>query len=84
MRSGIAFPHRHAHEAAHLRPLLDRLPDVVASQARRARVAVLAGARARVRGAWNVQVFHGLADRAGHVRLLRRRSWPGAAASRRG
>ncbi|HUR62064.1 MAG TPA: hypothetical protein VM286_06840 [Candidatus Thermoplasmatota archaeon] len=63
MRSGIAFPHRHAHEAAHLRPLMDRLHDVMASRQGDARVVVLAESRAPVRGAWNVQVFHGLGDK---------------------
>lgn len=62
MRSGIAFPHRQAHAAAHLRPLMDRLHDVLASQPGRARVVVQAESRPPVRGAWNVQVFHGLAD----------------------
>lgn len=63
MRSGIAFPHRQAHEAAHLRPLMDRLHDVLASQPGRARVVVLAESRPPVRRAWNVQVFHGLGDK---------------------
>ena len=63
MRHGIAFPHRQAHEAAHLRPLMDRLHDVMASQAHKAKVVVLAESRAPVRGAWNVQVFHGLGDK---------------------
>ncbi|MCA1811274.1 MAG: hypothetical protein LC623_04595 [Halobacteriales archaeon] len=72
MRSGIAFPHRQPHEAAHLRPLMDRLHDVMAAQPGRARVAVLAHARPPVRGAWNVQVFHGLADRGCSPRFLQR------------
>lgn len=63
MRSGIAFPHRQTHEAAHLRPLMDRLHDVLAPRPHRARVVVLAESRAPVRGAWNVQVFHGLGDK---------------------
>jgi hypothetical protein len=72
VRSGIAFPHRQPHEAAHLRPLMDRLHDVMAAQPRRARVAVLAHGRPPVRGAWNVQVFHGLADRGCSPRFLQR------------
>jgi hypothetical protein len=76
VRSGIAFPHRQAHEAAHLRPLMDRLHDVLASQPHRARVAVLAGGRAPVRGAWNVQVFHGLGDEGCTARFLQRGRFP--------
>jgi hypothetical protein len=63
VRSGIAFPHRQPHEAAHLRPLMDRLHDVLASHPSDAKVVVLAESRAPVRAAWNVQVFHGLGDK---------------------
>jgi hypothetical protein len=80
VRHGIAFPHRQEHEAAHLRPLMDRLHDVLASQPRRARVAVLAESRPPVRGAWNVQVFHGLGDKGYTCNplFLQRRRFPRA------
>lgn len=76
MRSGIAFPHRQPHEAAHLRPLMDRLHDVLAAQPHRARVVVLAGSRPPVRGAWSVQAFHGLGGAAANPLFLQRGRFP--------
>ncbi|MEK6985979.1 MAG: hypothetical protein AABX89_06330 [Candidatus Thermoplasmatota archaeon] len=64
MRPGIGFPHRHPHEAAHLRPLMDRLQDVLVAPPREASVVVQAASDPPVRGAWNVQIFHGLGDKA--------------------
>ncbi|MCA1818951.1 MAG: hypothetical protein LC620_02680, partial [Halobacteriales archaeon] len=63
IRPGIAFPHRHPHEMAHLRPLISRLQDMLVAPPARAAVVVLAESRPPVRGAWNVQVFHGLGDK---------------------
>lgn len=63
LRPGIAFPHRHAHELAHVRPLMDRVQDVLVAPPERASVVVHADTRPPQRGAWNVQVFHGLGDK---------------------
>lgn len=63
MRPGIAFPHRHAHELAHLAPLIHRVQDVLVPPPQTARVVVHAESRPPQRGAWNVQVFHGLGDK---------------------
>ncbi len=63
LRPGIAFPHRHAHELAHLAPLIARVQDVLVAPPETASVVVHADTRPPVRGAWNVQVFHGLGDK---------------------
>lgn len=59
---GVAFPIRHAHERFHVAPLEHRLRDVPSSG--KPAVVVHADTRPPVRGAWNVQVFHGLGDKA--------------------
>ncbi len=63
MRAGVAFPHRHPHERTHLAPLMERLADLLVTPPREAAVVVQADTRPPVRGAWNVQVFHGLGDK---------------------
>lgn len=59
---GVAFPVRHAHEHFHVAPLQRRLGDVPGRG--RPSVVVWPDTRPPVRGAWNVQVFHGLGDKA--------------------
>lgn len=53
----------HAHERAHLAPLERRLADIRAGDASVAQVVVSADARPPIKGAWDVQVFHGLGDK---------------------
>lgn len=64
LRTGIAFPHRHPHEWNHVRPLAERLRHHMTPAGKSPRVAVLAASTHPVSGAWNVQVFHGLGDKA--------------------
>ena len=78
MRPGVAFPHRHPHEATHVGPLLSRLEDVAVTPAGEAAVVVHADTRPPVDGAWNVQVFHGMGDK-GYVTnaiFLQKGRWP--------
>lgn len=78
MRPGVSFPHRHPHEAVHLRPLMDRLKDVQVLPPERASVTVQAASDPPVRGSWNVQVFHGLGDKGYTLNpvFLQRRRFP--------
>lgn len=54
---------RQPHERAHLGPLARRLEDLRAGDPSVARVVVSAAADLPVKGAWDVQVFHGLGDK---------------------
>lgn len=80
MRTGVAFALRHPHEAVHVQPLQERLADVAAASPQAARVVVQADTRPPVKGAWNVQVFHGLGDKGyvGNPIFLQRGRWPRA------
>jgi hypothetical protein len=63
VRPGVAFPHQHPHEAAHLGPLMARLTDLLVVPPTEAAVIVQADTKPPVAGAWNVQLFHGLGDK---------------------
>jgi hypothetical protein len=78
LQPGVAFPHRHPHELAHVRPLVQRLQDVLVAPPGRATVVVQADTRPPQRGAWNVQVFHGLGDKGytSNPLFLQRRRFP--------
>ncbi|MGB1586930.1 MAG: hypothetical protein ACPHID_07800 [Thermoplasmatota archaeon] len=63
MRHGVHFDIRHPHERAHLKPLARRLKHIRAGRSEVANVVVSADTRVPERGAWNVQLFHGLGDK---------------------
>ncbi len=77
MRHGISLPSRYPHERHHVAPLARRLADAVAGPARAA-VVVHTDTRPVARGAWNVQVFHGLGDKGytGNPVFLQRWRFP--------
>jgi hypothetical protein len=62
-RAGIRFDAREAHERVHVEPLARRLRDAGPPAGAGAAVVVHAASRVPERGAWNVQVFHGLGDK---------------------
>lgn len=78
MRHGVHFDLRHAHERGHLAPLRRRLPAQLAGKPEVASVEVMPDTRPPVRGAWNIQVFHGLGDKGytGNPIFLQKGRWP--------
>ncbi len=78
MRKGVHFSMRHPHERAHLAPLARRLKSIRAGSPEVADVVVHPDTRPPTKGAWNVQVFHGLGDKGytGNPIFLQRGRFP--------
>lgn len=78
MRQGVHCAVRHPHERAHVGPLAARLAGERQDLPERARVVVWPDTRPPQRGAWNVQLFHGLGDKGytGNPLFLQRGRFP--------
>ncbi len=78
VRLGVHCVARHAHERVHVGPLAARLHDVQQEKVEHAKVVVWPDTRPPERGAWNVQMFHGLGDKGytGNPLFLQRGRFP--------